>query len=167
MVDLSPYPTRIDKPFQDIEEWFRPVIERGRDAVFIDTGFIRALLIDEGGRTEIAKYFLEATPANFYTTDLVLAEVVRQVVKSKGDTTSREQQFKECSELLINTSVIFVCAPPREVVLQAYDELVEARQTEPKLDLCDMLSIVVLDYAMHRRVFGLVVGCDYLYPLLG
>lgn len=164
MVDLSSYGLTIGRSVESAEEWFEPVLSRGRGAIFVDTGFLRALFDDGDQYAPLARPLFEKTSANFYTTDLVLAEVVRQIAKSKGiDHTIRERWFHSCTDLLVDSRAILVCVPPEDVLLKAYGELRVARNSDPRLDLCDLLSITVLDYAQHRRVFGF----DRHYSLFG
>jgi hypothetical protein len=59
-----------------------------------------------------------------------------------------------CTELVVGGGRIVICNPPREFVLQCYQSLLEARLIDSKIDLCDILSMTVLDYARHKRVFG-------------
>jgi predicted nucleic acid-binding protein len=155
--DLSTYSLGIDRAYEGVQDWFRPVLDRGRGAAFVDTGFLKAIINDKDPLAPPAKRHYEESVAgtNFYTTSLVLAEAVRQVAKQKGiDFPTQQRQFERCSELLIDRAHVFVCHPPREVLMSAYEALRETRQTEPTLDLSDALSIAVLDYARHRRVFG-------------
>jgi predicted nucleic acid-binding protein len=156
MVDLTGYSLTIGRAAVETAEWFQPVLDRGRGAAFIDTGFLKGLFFDRDNYSAPARtHFAGARGVNFYTTNLVLAEAVRQIVKDGGTNyATRTLMFDKCTELLIDSQRIFVCAPPREIVLQAYEELREARLIQPTLDLCDILSIVVLEHAQHRRVFG-------------
>lgn len=146
---------RIALPYPQVHDWFKPVFNRGRDAVFIDTGFLKALVDHTDTKSPIARLHFDSAKANFYTTNLVLAETVRQIAKEGGvDWVTKMRRFGRCDELLIDSGRIFVCAPPREVILQAYDALKEARTWSQSLDLCDVLSVAVLDYARHGRVFA-------------
>ena len=155
MFDLSKYGVRIGLPYLQVDDWFKPVFDRGRDAVFVDTGFLKALVDHTDTRSSTARLHFANAKANFYTTNLVLAETVRQIAKTKGaDWVTKTRRFGRCEELLIDSDQIFVCAPPRELILQAYAELKEARQWSQSLDLCDVLSVTVLDYARHGRVFA-------------
>lgn len=124
--------------------------------MFVDTGFIKALIDHADAYSAAARrHFSSSRGITYYTTNLVLAEVARQIAKDKGsDFPTRSTWFGRCTELLISTETIYVCSPPRDVVLEAYALLTSARESIPKLDLCDALSVVVLDYAKHRRVFG-------------
>lgn len=155
MFDLSKYGVRIALPYQQVDDWFKPVFDRGRDAVFVDTGFLKALVDHTDQFSPVARLHFDSAKANFYTTNLVLAETVRQIAKESGvDWVTKTRRFGRCDELLIDSGRIFVCAPPREVILQAYDELKDARTWSQSLDLCDILSVTVLNYAHHGRVFS-------------
>jgi predicted nucleic acid-binding protein len=155
MLDLSKYGMRIALPLQDVDDWFQPVFNRGRDAVFVDTGFLKGLVDDTDQFSNIARLHFASAKANFYTTNLVLAETVRHIAKTKGvDWATKSRRFGRCEELLIDNDRVFVCAPPRELIIQAYDELKEARAWSQSLDLCDILSVTVLNYAHHGRVFS-------------
>ena len=154
MLSLTKYGVRIALPYQEVDDWFEPVLNRGRDAVFVDTGFLKALVDDTDQFSNIATLHFASAKANFYTTNLVLAETVRQIAKEGGvDWVTKKRRFGQCDELLIDSGTIFVCAPPREVILEAYDELKDARTWSQSLDLCDILSVTVLNYAHHRRIF--------------
>ena len=155
MVDLSTYGLTIGRSVARAAAWFAPVLSRGRGAVFVDTGFLRALFDGADQYASLARTLFDETSANFYTTDLVLAEVVRQIAIKDGiDHPTRERWFNSCTDLLVDSGTILVCVPPADVLFKAYDELRVARNTDPRLDLCDLLSVTVLDYAQHRRVFG-------------
>lgn len=157
MIDLSNHGLGIDRAYGEVAEWFRPVLDRGRGAAFVDTGFLKALISDDDSYAPSAQrhYKESALGTNFYTTSLVLAEAVRQVAKQKGiDYPTQQRQFEQCSEILVDRAYVFVCHPPRDILMKAYEELRETRQTAPTLDLSDALSVAVLDYARHRRVFG-------------
>lgn len=161
MIDLSTYNLTIGRDYEGSAEWFRPVLDRGRGAALVDTGFLRAIIDDNDQYSPSAKrhYRESLSSTNFYTTSLILAETVRQIVKGKSrgrrlDHDTKQRWFSQCSEILVDRELIFVCYPPRELLIKAYQELRETRQILQSLDLCDALSISVLDYAEHRRVFG-------------
>lgn len=155
MVDLSSYNLTIGRPAKEVADWFRPVLDRGRGAAFVDTGFLKALIFEGDQYATPARSLFNRASGNFYTTSLVLAEVVRQITKDTGAShPTKTLMFSKCTELMIDTGTIFVCVPPRDVVLGAYQELRDARVFLPSLDLCDLLSITVLEHAQHRRVFG-------------
>jgi predicted nucleic acid-binding protein len=156
MLDLSVHPLTIGRDANDIAVWFAPVFERGRAAVFVDTGFLRAILFEEDQYSvEARAHFNAYADGNIYTTNLVLAETVRQITKDRAsDFPSRARRFGACSELVLGSARIWVCAPPRDVLFEAYEVLAEARAARSDLDLTDCLSLSVLQYARHRRVFG-------------
>lgn len=156
MLDLNRHNLLIGRPLQDTADWFQPVIDRGRGAVFMDTGFLRALLIESDQyASEARRHFANSTGSNFYTTDLVLAEAVRQFVKGSAATfASRKHRVAEIRRLVLDGASIWLCSPPREFVLRAFERMTELHETLPDLDLTDCLSLSVLDYAEHRRVFG-------------
>src|SRR5438445_2552717 len=155
MVDLSRHSLTIGRAASEVAEWFRPVLDRGRGAAFIDTGFLKGLFFDRDQYAATARAHFAVASGNFYTTNLVLAEAVRQITKDKlSDYPTKNLMFDRCTELMIDSGSVFVCAPPRDLVLGAYQELSDARLVQPSLDLCDCLSIIVLEHAQHRRVFG-------------
>jgi len=156
MVNLSSYNLTIGRPTSEVADWFRPVLNRGRGAAFVDTGFLKGLFFDKDQYASPARSLFSRASGNFYTTSLVLAEVVRQITKDSGaDYPTKTLMFNQCTELMIDTGTIFVCVPPRDILLEAYQELRDARVSQPSLDLCDLLSITVLEHAQHRRVFVL------------
>jgi len=155
MVNLSGYSLTIGRPASEVADWFRPVLDRGRGAAFVDTGFLKGLFFDKDQYAATARALFTRASGNFYTTNLVLAEAVRQITKESGvDHQTKALMFDRCTELMINTGTIFVCVPPRDIILDAYQELRDARVAQPSLDLCDLLSVTVLEHAQHRRVFG-------------
>ncbi len=156
MLDLNDYGLVIGRPSDSTADWFEPVLSRGRGAVFLDTGFLRALLIDDDQYVnEAREHFAKSKQQNFYTTDLVLAEIVRQSAKdSSADYPTRRRRVSECGRLILGDAFVWICSPPRDFVLHAFETLIEARETREDLDLTDCLSLAVLDYAEHRRVFG-------------
>jgi predicted nucleic acid-binding protein len=159
MVDLNEYGLTIGIEADRVEGWFKPVLSRGRGAVFVDTGFLRGLFTSSGEdqySSQATAHFDGAAATNFYTTDLVLAEAVRQIAKEKGlSGNKRKKWFRECSQLVVSPSVdIFVCAPPRKYVMRSRKILQNTGLVQTGVDLCDVLTGVVLDYACHRRIFG-------------
>jgi predicted nucleic acid-binding protein len=153
MIDLSPYPLTIGTTSG--EPWMQPVLDRGRGAAFVDTGFIRALMDGNDRYHARAESHFKRATVNCYTTSLVLAEAIRQVAKSDGlNYRMRTQWFDFCKSALIDTERIYVCVPPRIVLMEAFRELESMRPSLPDLDLCDTLSIAVLNHASHKRVFG-------------
>lgn len=154
MINLSSYNLTIGRT-ASAADWFGPILARGRGAAFVDTGFITALIFKDDQYSRDAQRAFRVSRANFYTTNLVLAEVVRQITKAGNLNASlKNQHFAQCSRILVDSEDILVCAPPRDIVITAYSALRESRTIHPSLDLCDLLSLVVLDYAHHRRVLG-------------
>lgn len=120
MLDLSKYGAQIAVPYKEADDWFKPVLDRGRDGVFVDTAFLKALVDHKDHFSPVARPHFDSAKANFYTTSLVLAETVRQIAKTKGvDWTTKMRRFGRCEELLIDNDRVFVCAPPRELIIQA------------------------------------------------
>ena len=156
VVDLSKYPTNIDLSREEVEDWFRPVFERGRAAVFVDTGFLRALIFQGDQYSYVAEEQFEgAVHTNAYTTTLVLAELVRQLAKDKKSREfERDSMFEKFSDLVFESGRFVVCSPPVALARQAYEELLCPGRRIVGLDLCDAVSMKVLEYARHRRVFG-------------
>lgn len=157
MIYLGNYNLLIGRPFNEVGEWFKPVLEKGRGAAFVDTCFLRALIYARDPLHDVSAQAFERAErqnTNCYTTALVLAEAVRQIVKNGGGAV-RESSLDKCTELVLDGGRVMVCSPPRDVVLDCYSELLRARKNVgPALDLCDLLSVTVLDHAHHRRVFG-------------
>lgn len=40
------------------------------------------------------------------------------------------------------------------IIIQTYDQLSTDREMLPDLDLCDALTVTVLDYAQHKRMLS-------------
>ena len=155
MITLAEYSPLIRALPEEVEEWFRPVLDKGRGAAFVDTGFIRALVdTKDQYHTSAKRVFESISNTNIYTTSLVLAEIMRQVAKGDADRYRKSQWFGKCEEYIYEKRSIFVCYPPEEAYDVAFALLKEGRQVEPKLDLCDAMTICVLDHAKHKRVLG-------------
>lgn len=138
-----------------VDSWFQPVVHRGRDAAFLDTGFLRALVDPTDSHHGIAQMHFSESSGNFYTTNLVLAELVRQIVKHRqADYVTRQNMYQQCYDLLGAGNIVCVCSPPKAVLEDAYSQLGSLRPTNSSLDLCDALSMVVLNYACHNRILG-------------
>ena len=91
MLNLSDYPLNIGIAEKEAAEWFYPVLDRGRGAAFIDTGFLRGLFFDNDPYATTARSYFASASGNFYTTNLVLAETVRQTQKLKEPMFERKQ----------------------------------------------------------------------------
>jgi predicted nucleic acid-binding protein len=136
--------------------WLVPLLEAGRDAAYVDTWYLRALLDEYDDYHGIVAEHWRQTTANFYTSPLVAAEAVRQVAKHGGGVTPhwRWGRVAYAKTIFVDDRLILVCAPPKEVFDHAFAELVDMQQGLPRLDLCDALSIVILNAAQHRRVLS-------------
>jgi predicted nucleic acid-binding protein len=136
-------------------EWTKHVIDAGRDAAFVDTGYLRALLDDSDESHDVVRDHWQSARAVFYTSSLVLSETVRWVAK----TGTRDQFWSrntvtQAKALVVDDQLLLVCAPPRDIVHTAMNELVEMQENLPRLDLCDTLSMVILKLLEHRRVLS-------------
>lgn len=121
----------------------------------IDTGYLRALIDDSDDLHPTVAEHWRLTRAIFYTTPLVVAEAVRQVAKHGGaDQQWRWARVDETKVLVSDDRVILVCAPTEEVVRSAMTQLAAMQRELVRLDLCDCLSMVILDTLKHRRVLG-------------
>lgn len=140
----------------DSEDWFQPVINRGRGAAFIDTGFLRGLLDETDQYHTISKlHFDEIKGTSLYTTSFVLLEVTRQISKNKQISRDKSREMLDyAANLMVEDQVILVCVPSRRIIDLSLNRLCELRRTVNKLDLCDVTSITVLEYAQHARVLG-------------
>lgn len=152
---LSSFTPIIRAP-EDCEDWFRPVISRGRGAAFIDTGFLRGLLDDTDQYHDISKiHFDDISGTSLYTTSFVLLEVTRQIAKHKNASNSKIQNMlNSIATLTINDQEILICVPSRRIIDLSMTRLCSLRRQIDKLDLCDVASISVLEYARHARVLG-------------
>lgn len=155
MIDLSSFSTQIGRDLKEVDGWFRPVFDRGRSAVFVDTGFLRALILPDQWSDLAQLQFAGAKRTNFYTTTFVFGELVRKIAKSKvRNAGQRHQWFDECRSLLVEPGTIGLCSPPAELTKRAYKELLEAKSRPLGLDLCDAVTVKVMEYAQHRRIFS-------------
>jgi predicted nucleic acid-binding protein len=156
LINVGRHPLTLGLAFADAPSWASPVIDFGRrDAAFVDTGFIVALLRPADGLHELAKAHWENNSSLAYTTPLVAAEVVRQLAKSSSVTQPwRVERVSEVRRMIVDRNEIIVCETTRGLVHAALRELDEMQRTIDRLDLCDCLSMIVLDSLRHRRVFG-------------
>jgi len=80
MIDVGGHALVLDVAAADVEPWLQPVVEAGRDAAFVDTGYIHALLNDRDQRHGEVRNFHEGLSARLYTSALVVAEAARQEI---------------------------------------------------------------------------------------
>ena len=141
---------------EEAPEWLRPLLEAGRDAAYVDTWYLRALLDDYDDYHAVVDAHWEVTTANFYTSPLVVAEAVRHLAKHGGGVSHqwRWDRVNRTKTMIVDDRVILICAVPTQVFEHALVELVDMQQSLPKLDLCDSLSMVILNALQHRRVLG-------------
>lgn len=156
MIDVSDYSMQLGISWDEAPEWAGRLVELNRrDAAFVDTGYIRALLDTEDGNHVAAKQHWSQTKVLPYTSELVAAEAVRQLAKKKRvDQGWRWQRVEEIKSIVVDDERIVVCSPPREVIDDAFRNLLAWHRALHRLDLCDALTMVVLDAMRHRRVFG-------------
>lgn len=154
MIDIGGHPLTLGFRFDEPPDWLRPMVDLGRrDAAFVDTGYLLALSDPNDPYHSIATDHWNGSALIGYTTQLVLAETVRGLAKRKGLTQSiRVARVEHLKRLTIDENDIIVCAPPRELVLRAFRELIDMQRILDKLDLCDCCSMLALDEAQHRRV---------------
>lgn len=156
MITLGEHPLTLGVERDEAPDWLLPLLEEGRDAAYVDTGYLRALLDDHDDHHAVVTAHWDVTTANFYTSPLVIAEAVRQVAKH-GDGVTQEWRWDKVAQtksIVVDNRLIFVCAPPDEIVQRAFIELVEMQRLLMRLDLCDSLSMVILNVLRHRRVLG-------------
>lgn len=152
MIDVGAYSLTIGRT-ESFPEWLQPVYGR-RDAAYVDTGFLRALLVPDDQYHELAALHWSSSKLFAYTSPLVVAEVARQFSKSQEARDRVLQRAQEISRLCIADKEIAICAPPQDVVERALSVWVEHQLIVDRLDLCDALSFVILDTLKHRRVLG-------------
>ena len=154
---LFKFSLSIGIPKDIVQEWFMPIYESGRGAAFVDTGFLRGV-IDESDEhhDQSLEHFNSSLNTNLYTTSLVFAEVVRQISKHKRPRNKfhSDKMFHSCEQILVEDKSIKICHPPFAMIEESFRTLSLERQVIQKLDLCDVTSLLVLEYAQHNRVFG-------------
>jgi predicted nucleic acid-binding protein len=130
-------------------------LEAGRDAAYVDTGYLRALLDPREELHPAVEDHWRVTNAVFYTSSLVAAEIVRQLAKaSYVDQPWRWNKVASVKTMVVDAREILVCCPPTEVIHDALTALDEMQRALVRLDLCDSVSMVILDRLRHRRVCG-------------
>lgn len=156
MIDVGHHPLTLGVGFAQAPSWATALVDLGRrDAAFVDTGFLVALLHSNDGLHELANEHWENNTFLTYTTPLVIAEVVRQLAKARAVPQPwRLERVSNVRRMIVDRKEIVVCDTPRELINAALRELDEMQKTIDRLDLCDCLSMMVLDSLMHRRVFG-------------
>lgn len=155
MINVGSYGLVLQVSANEVAPWLRPVIEAGRDAAFVDTSYIHALLDERDDRHAEVRRFHDGLSASLYTSALVVAESARQFAKGKSVEQSwRWQRVEELSALLSADQRMTICAPPEPVVRDALATLQEMQRIVGRLDLCDSLSMVVLNSLRHRRVLS-------------
>lgn len=147
--------TPVIRASENSEDWLQPVIRNGRGAAFIDTGFLRGLLDETDQYHDISRiHFEDISGTALYTTSFVLLEVTRQIAKHKQVSKFQiDNMLIQAEALFVNDTVITICIPNRRIVDLSMRRLCELRR-QVDLDLCDVTSISVLEYAQHSRVLG-------------
>ena len=155
VIDVGAYALVLDVRASDVPAWLLPVVEGGRDAAFVDTGYIRALLDERDARHGVVRQFHEGLSASLYTSALVVAEAARQLAKAgRVDQAWRWDRVDALASIFVHQRRITICAPPDDVVAAGLRRLSEMQRVITGLDLCDLMSMVVLDMLNHRRVLG-------------
>ena len=156
MIDVGGHALVLDVVPADVAPWLRPVVHAGRDAAFVDTGYIHALLNDRDPLHGTVRSFHEGLSARLYTSALVVAEAARQLAKAKGATQDwRWNRVEALAGLFLDERRMVICAPPPDVIQDALKELCAMqRDVGGALDLVDLVSFLALDGLGHRRVLG-------------
>lgn len=155
MITINRHPLVVGVADSDAPEWGRHVLAEGRNAAFMDTSYLRALLDPADAKHEVAELSFKTLDASLYTSALVVAEAVRHFAKAKQVGQQwRWDRTRELKSLVIEQRRILVCSPPESVVRDALVELVQMQEAIIRLDLCDCLSMMLLDRLEHRRVLG-------------
>jgi predicted nucleic acid-binding protein len=157
MIDLSGYPLVIGTVATSAPPWLARIVRAGKDAAYVDTGYLRALVDNhDASHSSIIAHFA-SSKAILYTSPLVVAEAARHLAKSKRIAVTQQwrwDRIHHVHDLVIANKRILVCAPEYSVVEEAVTALDASQRSVRGLDLCDALSIVILNHAQHRRVFG-------------
>jgi len=155
MIDISGYGLVLAVSPVDVPPWLRPVVEAGRDAAFVDTGYIRALLDERDDRNAPVRAFHEGLSASLYTSALVVAEAARQFAKAdRVGQDWRWERIDALADLLATEQQMVICAPPEDVVHKALATLRTMQRILLRLDLSNLVSLLVLEALRHRRVLG-------------
>lgn len=155
MISIGSYPLLLGVERPCAPRWAIPIIDAGRDAAYVDTGYLKALFDDADQYHTVARAHWQTTKAVLYTSSLVLGEVYRQFAKTgRRDQTWRWTCVRTVTQFVMVDRRILVCCPPHDVLERAIKELGEMQESLVRLDLCDSLSMVILDTMRHRRVLS-------------
>jgi predicted nucleic acid-binding protein len=155
VIDVGGYGLVLAATPADVAPWLRPVIEAGRDAAFVDTSYIRALLDDRDDRHAAVDAFHNGLSASLYTSALVVAEAARQFAKAERVGQDwRWQRVEQLTAILATEEQMVICAPPETVIRDALAVLNDMQRVLLRLDLCDLVSMLALEALNHRRVLG-------------
>jgi predicted nucleic acid-binding protein len=155
LIDVGKYGLVLEVSTEQVPPWLRPVIDAGRDAAFVDTSYLRALLDERDDRHGAVTAFHGGLSASLYTSALVVAEAARQFAKAKAVNQQwRWERVETLARILAVEQHMVICAPPDAAVRDALLALSDNQRLLGRLDLCDSLSMLVLDALRHRRVLG-------------
>jgi predicted nucleic acid-binding protein len=155
MIDVGRYSLVLDVEAARVAPWLRPVLEAGRDAAFVDTGYLRALLDERDDRHGAVGAFHMGLSASLYTSSLVVTEAARQFAKASNVSQAWcWGRVEQLADVLSYERGITICSPPTEVIHDALGRLKPMQRVLGGLDLCDLVSMLVLDGLSHRRVLG-------------
>ena len=165
MINIGRHPLTIGVPSSQVPSWSYELFTSGRrDAAFVDTGYLRALLDERDQYHSIAAEYFSSVDSIFYTSGFVLSEATRQMAKARRVAQGwRWERVERIKELTLDSGTVLVVTPPQDIVSRALSLLVDWQKVIVRLDLCDVISILALDVLEHRRV----VGFDSDFAVLG